>query len=209
MFVSFSFLAGVFFFETKYKVYYYLALSLPFAAYTLIFRPYSSAVDNFGLCFGQITSFIFLTGLCVKQYFWIAKVSITLYFEFYLSMVVVTLLVVFVITAVIRFFAACKFQHSRVDPIIVKEAKKKKYTRFRVENDDEALLVDFKKPAHRLDPLKCQELNLIENPDLLKLKDKLRNDLYQKRNMYRNVNPFRKMPNPILESWLSDDDDHQ
>lgn len=109
MFVSFSILAGLFFFETKYKVYYYLALSLLFGAYTLIYKPYSSAVDNFGLCFGQITSFIFLVGLCVKQYFWIAKASITLYFEFYLSIIVVALLVVFVITAVIRFFATCKF----------------------------------------------------------------------------------------------------
>ena len=60
----------------------------------------------------------------------------------------------------------------------MKEAKKKKYTRFRVENDDEALLVDYKKPMHRLDPLKCQEFNHMENPDLLRLKDKLRNDLY-------------------------------
>lgn len=80
LFVSFALLASLFFFDTKYKVFVYLAVSLPFAINTLVFRPYSSPTHNFGLCLGQVTSLIFLVGLCVKQYFWIAKVPITLFY---------------------------------------------------------------------------------------------------------------------------------
>lgn len=68
--------------------------------------------------------------------------------------------------------------------------------------------MDFK-PTHRLTPLKFQEFNHQENPAVLRLKDKLRNDLYEKRNMHKNVNPFLDASNPFMETWLSDDGDPQ
>lgn len=119
-------------------------------------------------------------------------------------MAVISLLVAFVITAMVRFFVSCKSECSKVPVIIVK----KKYSRYRKESDENQL-VEVPKPnhLHLLDPLNLQDFTPTDNPDLLKLKDKLRNDLYEKRNMHKNVNPFQIISKPILETWLSDDGD--
>lgn len=66
LFMSFSLLSSFFFIDLQYKPFIYLLTSMPFALFVVIYRPYTCLIDNLSICFGQITSIIFISGLCVK-----------------------------------------------------------------------------------------------------------------------------------------------
>jgi hypothetical protein len=113
-FLIFSLASAFIFLENSNGIYICLIMMLPFSIYIIIVRPYKNKLDNFGICLGQIINILFLTGLCVKQSFWILKITLSLNYELMFCLFIIGLLFLFVSISIIRLFVMWKCKDKKI-----------------------------------------------------------------------------------------------